>query len=168
MWTAEPGTGSGDGLERSRVRITLRGLNVHDVTAETWTRRTRDWLSCRPTSTRKNSTSGRFDGVLIEDVTAHDTTMWSGIIVGSAELGGEYEWVREDRSKRSTNVVVRNSTVYNTYGDGIILFVVDGGVIEHSVAHHTGIQPGPVTVGTPKRHLDLGVRRLHHSVQRSV
>lgn len=129
--------------------ITLRGLNVHDVTGGNMDSKDTGLVVVSTDVDAKNSTSGRFDGVLIEDVTAHDTTMWSGIIVGSAELGGEYEWVREDRSKRSTNVVVRNSTVYNTYGDGIILFVVDGGVIEHSVAHHTGIQPGPVTVGTP-------------------
>lgn len=126
--------------------ITLKGLNVHDVTGGNMSSKDTGLVVVTTDSDLSNSTSARFDGVLIDGVTAHDTTMWSGILVGSAE-DSDGPWMK-DNSKRSTNVTVRNSTAYNTYGDGIILFVVNGGVIEHSVAHHTGIEPTQ-TIGTP-------------------
>jgi len=124
--------------------VTLRNLNVHDVTGAQMTSKNTGLVVVSPTHDANNSTSARFDQVLIDGVEAHDTTLWSGIIVGS---GTDAAWARYNE-KRSTNVIVRNSEVYNIYGDGIVLFGVDNGLIERSVAHDTGIEP-TVTIGTP-------------------
>jgi hypothetical protein len=43
---------------------------------------------------------------------------------------------------------VRNSAVHDLYGDGIILFRVKDGLIDHSAAWHTGMQPTQ-SIGTP-------------------
>ena len=83
-----------------------------------------------------------FNDVIIDGVTAHSTNQWSGILVGGDDYGGTPD------SPRSTNIIVRNSTVHNVDGDGIILFQVDNGLIENSVAYSTGLAP-TATVGTP-------------------
>jgi hypothetical protein len=125
--------------------ITLSNLTVHDVTGGTLDSKDTGLVVVSPTHDTGNSTSARFDQVLVDGVTAHDTTMWAGIIVGTGTNADSWA---ADESKRSTNVTVRNSTVYNTYGDGVILFAVDKGLLEHNVAHDTGIQPTQ-TIGTP-------------------
>lgn len=47
------------------------------------------------------------------------------------------------------DVIVRNATVHNVFGDGIVLWDVQNGLIEYSVAYDTGQQPSPQTIGTP-------------------
>jgi hypothetical protein len=90
------------------------------------------------------ATSGSvFNDVLIDNVTAHDTTQWTGI-----RVAGQPPFYGTATSARSTNVTVRNSTVYNVGGDGIILSQVNDGLIENSVAHDIG-QTSVTTVGTP-------------------
>jgi hypothetical protein len=84
----------------------------------------------------------RFDDVLIDGVTAYRTSQWAGILVGGAKFG----FIPEEF--RSTNVVVRNCTVHDVQGDGIVLFEVNHGRIENSVAWHTGMQETE-TIGTP-------------------
>ena len=42
-------------------------------------------------------------------------------------------------TSRSTNFVVRNSTVYNVQSDGILIASVNNGLVEHSVVYNTGI-----------------------------
>jgi parallel beta-helix repeat protein len=125
--------------------IILQNLNVHDVTGGTLNSKDTGLVVVAPTHNTTNSTSARFDTVLIDGVVAHDTTMWAGILVGTGQDADS--WASTE-SKRSKNVTVRNSTVYNVYGDGIVLFAVNNGLLDNNVAHDTGIQPSQ-TIGTP-------------------
>ena len=81
-----------------------------------------------------------FEDVVIDGVTAYDTTQWAGIEVHGAA------W--EDKGLRARNVTIRNSIVHDVYGDGIVLFQVEDGLIEKSAAWRTGLQPTE-TIGTP-------------------
>ncbi len=71
------------------------------------------------------------EDVLIDGITAYRTTQWAGIYIYG-----------------SRNVVVRNSTVHDVSGDGIVLFQTENGIIEKSAAWLTGLQPTE-TIGTP-------------------
>jgi hypothetical protein len=79
----------------------------------------------------------QMEDIEIDGVTAYDTTQWAGIIV----QGGS-------RENRARHVTVRNSIVHDVYGDGIVLFQVENGLIEKSAAWLTGLQPVQ-TIGTP-------------------
>lgn len=83
-----------------------------------------------------------FDDVLVDGVTAWNTNQWAGIMIGGGNLGYPPE------SAWNTNAVIRNSTVHDVQGDGIVLFRVRGGRIDSSVAWNTGMQITQ-TVGTP-------------------
>jgi peroxiredoxin len=84
-----------------------------------------------------------FDDVLIDGVTAYNTTQWAGIVVNGAAFA------RPHRSDvRANNVTIRNSVVHDVYGDGIILFQVSNGLIEKCVTWNTGMEPTQ-TIGTP-------------------
>ena len=85
-----------------------------------------------------------FNDVIVDGVTAYNTDQWAGIEVS----GGAWPINRDD-PLFSTRISVRNSTVHNVYGDGIVLWYVEDGLIESSVAYDTGQQPPPQTVGTP-------------------
>lgn len=76
-----------------------------------------------------------FEDVLVDGVTAYNTTQWAGIFISGSD-------------QRARNVVVRNSLVHDVFGDGIVLFLVDNGVIEKSAAWLTGLQPKE-SIGTP-------------------
>ena len=77
---------------------------------------------------------GELEDVAVDGVTAYDTNRWAGIILQGRQ--------------GSHNVAVRNSTVHNVYGDGIVLFAVRDGVIERSAAWYTGMEPS-YSIGTP-------------------
>ena len=76
-----------------------------------------------------------FDDVIIDGATAYNTNQWMGIRVGGSLA-------------RSTNVTIRNATVHDVYGDGIVLFEVNNGLIETSVAWNTG-KVTSTSVGAP-------------------
>ncbi len=79
---------------------------------------------------------GPLEDVLIDGVTAYNTTQWAGIYVsGSA-------------AARARDVIVRNSIVHDVDGDGIVLFRTENGRIEKSAAWRTGLQERE-TIGTP-------------------
>jgi len=82
--------------------------------------------------------------VIVDNVTAYNTNQWGGIVV--AGLSGDYA---ANPPLLSTNITIRNSTVHDVYGDGIVLWGVQNGLIETSVAYETGLQPPPQTIGTP-------------------
>ena len=84
-----------------------------------------------------------FEDVVIDNVTAFNTNQWAGIKL----RGGPWP-VDLDNPTFSKNITVRNSTVHNVYGDGIIITYVSGGLIEYCVAYDTGQQPVE-TVGSP-------------------
>lgn len=77
------------------------------------------------------------EDVVIDGVVAHYTTHWAGILVQGAS-----------RENRARGVTIRNSIVHDVYGDGIVLFQVEDGLIERSAAWFTGLQPTQ-TIGTP-------------------
>lgn len=83
-----------------------------------------------------------FDDVLIDGVVAYNAQQWMGILVGGGNFGFSPE------STWSTHVIVRNSTVHDVQGDGIVLFRVKGGQIDSSVAWNTGMQITE-SIGTP-------------------
>jgi hypothetical protein len=85
-----------------------------------------------------------FHDVVVDGVTAYNTNQWAGIEIA----GGPWPIDAAD-PVASTDVLFRNATVYNVYGDGIVQWTVENGLIEHCVAYDTGQQPPPQTVGTP-------------------
>ncbi len=116
--------------------IHLANLVVHDVTGIPKTK------DAGLVVVRHGGKDQRFDDVLIDGITAYRTSQWAGILVGGTSFG----FIPE--TARSTNVVVRNCTVHDVQGDGIVLFEVNTGRIENSVAWHTGMQETE-TIGTP-------------------
>jgi hypothetical protein len=117
--------------------IHLSNLAVHDVFGGKMKHKESGLVAISPGSANQH-----FDGVLVDNVTAWSTNQWVGILVGGGNLGypPESDW--------SANVVIRNSTVHDVQGDGIVLFRVRKGVIESSVAWNTGMQ-NTQTIGTP-------------------
>jgi len=101
----------------------LRNLVVHDVSGEVKTK-----VSGLVTITAPGS--AHLQDILIDGVTAYNTTQWAGIVVSGPWLGS-----------RVRNVVIRNSIVHHVYGDGIVLSAVEDGLIEKSAAWLTGLQP---------------------------
>lgn len=76
----------------------------------------------------------RVDNVTIEDCTVHDVKR-SGILVIS-------NWnspIALTDPSFGHNVTIRNNTLYNIWGDGIIAVGMDGGVVEHNVAYETNL-----------------------------
>lgn len=117
--------------------IHLSNLLVHDVLGGELKHKESGLVTISPGSVNQH-----FDDVLVDNVTAWNTNQWVGIVVGGGNLGypPESDW--------SSNAIIRNSTVHDVQGDGIVLFRVRNGVIETSVAWNTGMQ-NTETIGTP-------------------
>ena len=116
--------------------IEVRDVVIHDVTGQPKTKESGLLVIIN------GSEQEHFDHVLIDGVTAYHTTEWAGILVAGVGHGFPPE------SSRNTNVVIRNSLVYDVAGDGIVLFEVNNGLIENSAAWLTGMQETE-TIGTP-------------------
>jgi hypothetical protein len=86
--------------------------------------------------------SALFEDVVIDGVTAGRTSQWAGILVDGA---GYFKPLAERRSRQ---VVIRNSVAFDVWGDGIVLFQVEQGLIERSAAWHTGMEVRR-SIGTP-------------------
>lgn len=121
------------GGDRSGIlrHFAIRNVVVHDVTGEVTTKRS------GLIAVIAGHPELRLEDIVVEGVTAYSTTQWSGIIVN----GGSKE-------TRAKNVVIKDSIVHDVYGDGIVMFQVEDGVIETSAAWLTGLQPRE-TIGTP-------------------
>jgi hypothetical protein len=117
--------------------IHIRNLLVHDVHGGEVKSKESGLVVISPGKVQQH-----FDDVLVEGVTAYRTEQWAGILVG----GGNFGEVAEENW--NTHVIVRNSSVHDVYGDGIILFRVKDGLIDTSAAWHTGMQPTQ-SIGTP-------------------
>ena len=117
--------------------IHLSNLAVHDVLGETMKHKESGLVAISPGSAKSH-----FDDVVVDGVNAWHTNQWVGILVGGGDLGfpPESDW--------NTNVVIRNSTVHDVQGDGIVLFRVRNGLIDSSVAWSIGMQDTQ-TIGTP-------------------
>jgi hypothetical protein len=114
----------------------ITNVVVHDVTGSVTDKET-GLIVITPEAA--NTT---FNDVVIDGATVHDTTQWAGIIVGQDDFG------RSRTSPRSTNITMRNVLGYNIYGDGMVLYQVNNGLMENSVTYETGNEPVE-TVGTP-------------------
>jgi hypothetical protein len=117
--------------------IYLRNLLVHDVYGGDVKHKESGLVVVSPGKVEQH-----FDDVLVDGVTAYGTDQWAGILVGGGNFGDveEKDW--------NTHVVVRNSTVHDLYGDGIILFRVKNGLIDSSAAWRIGMQKTQ-SIGTP-------------------
>ncbi len=125
--------------------IRLRNAVVRDVYGDPPGSKNTGLVVISPTHDKANSTGARFDDVVLDNVTAYNTNQWAGILVGTGTAADGWA---SNAQLRSSNVVVRNAEVHDTYGDGIVLFAVSNGLIEHSVAYRTGLEPAQ-TIGTP-------------------
>ncbi|HEV2575593.1 MAG TPA: hypothetical protein VGU25_00160 [Acidobacteriaceae bacterium] len=117
--------------------IYLSNLAVHDVLGGTMKHKESGLVAISP-----SSANAHFDDVRVDGVDAWHTNQWVGILVGGGNLGfpPENEW--------NTNAVIRNSTVHDVQGDGIVLFRVRKGLIDSTVAWSIGMQDTQ-TIGTP-------------------
>jgi Right handed beta helix region len=117
--------------------IHLANLLVHDIGGAEMKHKESGLVVISP-----GSVDQRFDDVLVDGVTAYNTQEWVGIMVG----GGNFGYPPE--STWSTHVIIRDSTVHDVQGDGIVLFRVRDGRISSNVAWNTGMQPTE-NMGTP-------------------
>ena len=124
---------TGDTTPMSHFRIT--NVAVHDVYGSLTSKRS----GLIVLDAFKAAT---INDVIIDGVTAWNTTQWAGIKVSGAENSSAIE------GPHGSNITIRNSLVHDVYGDGIILFVVQNGLIEKSAAWRIGQQPQK-TIGTP-------------------
>jgi hypothetical protein len=118
----------GDGGTLRHLR--LRDLIVRDVAGEPTTKYSGLVVI-------DGSPGAAMEDVVIDGLVAHHTTQWAGVIV-----------VGPSRDTRTRRVTVRNTVVHHVFGDGIVLYQVEDGLIEKSAAWLTGLQPKE-TVGTP-------------------
>lgn len=117
--------------------IHLSNLRVHDVFGGSMKNKDNGLVVFS-----SGSVDQHFEDVLVDGVTAWNTNQWVGIMIGGGNLGFPPE------SAWNTNAVIRNSTVHDVQGDGIVLFRVHGGSIDSSVAWNTGMQITE-SIGTP-------------------
>lgn len=115
--------------------IYLKNLYIHDVFGGEMKSKDNGLVVIGP-----SARGATFDDVLVDGVTAAHTNQWAGILIGGGDFGMDMPLNR--------HVVVRNSSVHDVYGDGIVLFRDSDSVIENSVAWETGMQPTQ-TIGTP-------------------
>jgi hypothetical protein len=117
--------------------IYLKNLFVHDVQGGAMKNKDNGLVVVGP-----SSRDAFFSDVLVDGVVAAHTNQWAGILIG----GGNYAYAPD--APLNSHITVRNSSVQDVYGDGIILFRDSDGLIETSTAWQTGMQPTETT-GTP-------------------
>lgn len=117
--------------------ICLKNLSVHDVYGDAMKNKDNGLVVVGP-----SKLGASFEDVLVDGVDAAHTNQWAGILVG----GGPF-YIPPD-AFINQHVVVRNSTVHDVYGDGIVLFRDAQSLIATSVTWETGMQPTQ-TIGTP-------------------
>jgi hypothetical protein len=117
--------------------IYLKNLFVHDVQGGAMKNKDNGLVIVGP-----SGPDVIFQDVLIDGVIAAHTNQWAGILVG----GGNYAWKSD--APLNSNIVVRNSSVQDVYGDGIVLFRDSDGLIETSTAWQTGME-ATQDIGTP-------------------
>ena len=117
--------------------IYLENLFVHDVQGGSMKNKDNGLVVVGP-----SSRDAVFNDVMVDGVVAAHTNQWAGILIG----GGNYAYAPD--APLNSHVTVRNSSVHDVYGDGIVLFRDSDGLIATSTAWQTGMQPTETT-GTP-------------------
>lgn len=122
---------SGDRPNSSLNHIVLRDLNVHGAAFHSKLRSDSGEVVIATTGLKE-----LLNDVLVDRVTAHDTTASQGI---SISAGGSWTGNWGASQALGNNVTVQNSTAYNVGGDGILLSEATNGLLQHNVVHHTGL-----------------------------
>jgi hypothetical protein len=117
--------------------IYLKNLSVHDVQGGAMKNKDNGLVVVGPSSAHVV-----FSDILVDGVDAAHTNQWAGILIG----GGPYNYPPD--IPLNSHITVRNSSVQDVFGDGIILFRDSDGLIETSIAWETGMQPTQ-DIGTP-------------------
>jgi hypothetical protein len=117
--------------------IYLKNLFVHDVMGGAMKNKDNGLVVVGP-----SSLDVFFDDIQVDGVVAAHTNQWAGILIG----GGPFPYKPD--APLNSRITVRNSSVQDVYGDGIVLFRDSNSVIETSTAWQTGMQPTE-TIGTP-------------------
>lgn len=125
------------GADRVSIRhLQLRNLVIHRVSGEPKSKES-GLLVVAPA----NDSTATINDVLVDGVTAYDTTQWAGIIIAGASYN-------EQKHRYGDEITIRNSIVHDVAGDGILLASARHGLIEHNVTWNTGMQETE-TIGTP-------------------
>lgn len=117
------------------THIHLTNLDVHGATGTTTTRGDSGEVYVYPTGSEQV-----INDVVIDGVTAHDSTVSQGIFVGGAYGAFPPGTVvpTPGNTPIGQDITISNSTAYNIAGDGILLTMAENGTIEHSVAYDSG------------------------------
>ena len=81
--------------------------------------------------------NGVLNNVLVDGVTAHDSTTSEGIYI---DAGGAHVFPETAQTLGHT-VTIQNSTAHNIYGDGILMVAAENGLIQHNVVYASGLCP---------------------------
>jgi hypothetical protein len=122
----------GGNADNTPIRhIYLRNLNVHDATGTSVQRADSGEVFLAP-----GGSGQTLSDVVIDGVTAGSSKVSEGIFVNA---GGA--WIGGQAQPLGSNVTVQNSTAHDVFGDGILIEEVNNGLIQNSVAYHTGLCP---------------------------
>jgi hypothetical protein len=111
--------------------IYLRNLYVHSATGTSTQRGDSGEVFLAPGGVGKT-----LNDVLIDGITAGNSNVSEGIFVNA---GGA--WMTGQAQPLGSNITVQNSTAHDVYGDGILIQELNNGLIQNSVAYHTGLCP---------------------------
>lgn len=126
-------TGSVPHLKHFRITNVV----IHDVTGEPKTKQ-----SGLLVIGSDEKTGTVFDDIVIDGVTAYNSSQWAGIIVSAGPFNPQ------GGSPHGSDITIRNSIVHDVAGDGILLALAKNGLIEHNVSWNTGMQHTE-SIGTP-------------------
>jgi hypothetical protein len=126
---------TGSTANAALTNIDLTNLDVSAATGTTTVRGDSGEVYVYPTGSQET-----ISNVVINGVTAHDSHVGEGIFVGGAYGAFPPGTVVPAPGKTpiGSNITVENSTAYNIAGDGILMTMVQNGVIQNSVAHDSG------------------------------
>ena len=82
-----------------------------------------------------------FEDVVVDGASAYNTSQWAGIYVDGATWSSA-------AGVKGANITVRNCTVHDVGGDGIVIHIASNALIEKCTAYNTG-QTTITSIGTP-------------------
>ncbi len=118
----------------------LINLTVRDVGVGRTTETEKGLVFIVPDASTTNPSTFLND-ILIDNVTAYNTTHWQGIRVGRCGRKPTISCGDNDNRSgvtRASNAVIRNSTVHDTGGDGILVMQTNASTVENNVVYNTG------------------------------
>ncbi|MGC9198563.1 MAG: choice-of-anchor Q domain-containing protein [Acidobacteriaceae bacterium] len=122
---------TGDLPDQPLSGITLTNLNVHNATGVS-TRRG----DSGEVVLAANGVGQTLNNILINGVTAHDSEVSEGIMVGA---GGGF--TGPPSQTLGSKITIENSTAYNVYGDGITVAEATNAMLENNVVYESGKCP---------------------------